>query len=83
MSVIHLNSKESLLKHVADVVFVVLFVGVAMLAIIRPDFIVSWAKRAHPELSEDDNAILWIARLIGVGGLVFSIFFLVIVLRSF
>ena len=60
-----------------------LLLGGAVLAIVRPVVIVHWAKRAHPELPEDDETILWIARLIGVGILGIAVFFLVIVIRSF
>ena len=71
------------MRHLADVLFAMLLLGGAVLAILRPVVIVQWAKRAHPELPEDDETILWIARLIGVGILGIAVFFLVIVVRSF
>jgi hypothetical protein len=71
------------MRHLTDVVFAVLVLGVAVLAILRPVVIVRWAKRAHPDLPEDDETILWIARLVGVGGLGVAAFFLVIIVRSF
>jgi hypothetical protein len=71
------------LGHLTDVVLAALVLGVAVLAILRPVVIVRWAKRAHPDLPEDDETILWIARLVGVGGLGVGLFFLVIVVRSF
>jgi hypothetical protein len=58
---------------------------VAVVAIVRPVVIVRWAKRAkraHPELSEDDESALWIARLVGIEGLGVTAFFWIIVIRS-
>lgn len=52
---------------IADIVFPILMLMGAALAILRPVVIVRWAKRAHPDLPEDDKRVLWIARLIGVG----------------
>jgi hypothetical protein len=71
------------LRHLTDVVLAALVLGVAVLAVLRPVVIVRWAKRAHPDLPEDDETILWIARLVGVGGLGVGLFFLVIIVRSF
>ncbi len=71
------------MRHLTDVVLAALVLGVAVLAILRPVVIVRWAKRAHPDLPEDDETILWIARLVGVGGLGVAVFFLVIIVRSF
>jgi hypothetical protein len=71
------------LRHLTDVVIAALVLGVAVLAILRPVVIVRWAKRAHPDLREEDRKVLWIARLIGVGGLGVAVFFLVIIIRSF
>jgi hypothetical protein len=70
-------------RNLTDVVLAALVLGVAALAILRPVVIVRWAKRAHPDLPEDDETILWIARLLGVGGLGVGLFFLVIIVRSF
>jgi hypothetical protein len=75
--------EEVLLGHLTDVLFPVLMLGGAALAIFRPVVIVRWAKRAHPDLPEDDETILWIARLIGVGILGIAMFILVIIVRSF
>jgi len=71
------------LRHLADVLFAMLLLGGAVLAVLRPVVIVRWAKRAYPDLPEDDETILWIARLVGVGGLGVGLFFLVIIVRSF
>lgn len=71
------------MRHLTDVVLAALVLGVAVLAVLRPVVIVRWAKRAHPDLPEDDETILWIARLVGVGGLGVGLFFLVIIVRSF
>ena len=66
-----------------DVILTGLALGGAVLAIVRPVVIVRWAKWAHPELPEDDETVLLIARIIGVGGLGLAVFLLVIVARSF
>jgi len=71
------------LRHLIDVILVAWLLGVAVLAILRPVVIVRWAKRAHPDLPEDDETILWIARLVGVGGLGVGLCLLVIIARSF
>ncbi len=71
------------MRHLTDVVLAAVVLGGAVLAIFRPVVIVRWAKRAHPDLPEDDETILWIARLMGVGGLGVALFLLVIVVRSF
>lgn len=75
--------EEVFLGQIADVVFPILMVGGAVLAILRPVVIVRWAKRAHPDLPEDDERVLWIARLIGVGLLGIGGFILMIIVRSF
>ena len=75
--------EEVFLGQIADVVFPILMVGGALLAILRPVVIVRWAKRAHPDLPEDDERVLWIARLIGVGLLGIGGFILMIIVRSF
>jgi hypothetical protein len=71
-----------LLKH-RDYTHTAAFLSVAILGIVRPVVIVGWAKHAHPGLMEDDEAALWIARLVGIGGLGVVIFFCVIIIRSF
>ncbi len=71
------------MRHLTDVILVALVLCVAVLAILRPVTILRWAKRAHPDLQEDDNRILWVARIVGLGGLGVAIAFLVIVVRSF
>jgi hypothetical protein len=70
-------------RHVADIIFGVAMLSVAITGIVRPDIIARWAKRAHPELVEDDKSILWITRLIGAGGLCVVAFFWLIIIRSF
>jgi hypothetical protein len=70
------------LRHLTDVVLVALVLCVAVLAILRPVTILRWAKRAHPDLQEDDNSVLWVARIVGLGGLGVAIAFLVIIVRS-
>jgi hypothetical protein len=71
------------LGQIADLIFPILMVAGAVLAILRPVVIVRWAKRAHPDLVEDDERVLWIVRLIGVGLLAIGGFILMIIVRSF
>lgn len=71
------------MRHVVDIVLAVSALSMALLGILRPVVIVRWAKQAHPELRENDETLLSITRLIGVGGLCIALFFLVIVIRSF
>jgi uncharacterized membrane protein YidH (DUF202 family) len=70
------------LRHLTDIVFAACLISVAVLAILHPVVIVRWAKRAHPELREDDQTVLRIARFVGVGALGVAVFFLVIIVRS-
>ncbi len=71
------------MRHLTDVIFVALVLCVAVLAILRPVTILRWAKRAHPDLQEDDNRVLWVARIVGLCGLGVAIAFLVVIVRSF
>jgi len=70
------------MRHVADVLFATVLLTVAVIAIVRPVVIVRWARRAHPQLEEDDQSVLWIARLVGIGGLGVTAFFCMIIFRS-
>ena len=70
------------MRHVAVVFFALSMTIVALTGIFRPDVIVGWAKNAHPRLTDDDKSVLWITRFIGVGGLLATAFFWVIVIRS-
>ena len=71
------------MEQLTGVFLVALLVGFPAFAILRPDVLVRWAKRAHPELSEDDPTVLWLARLVGVGGLGVAVFCVVMIVRSF
>ena len=77
------TAEEVLLRHLADLLFAALMLGVAILAVLRPVVIVRWAKRAHPEIPEGDLRILWITRLIGMVGLGLAVLLSVIIIRSF
>jgi hypothetical protein len=55
---------------------------VAVIAIVRPVVIVRWARQAHPQLEEDDPSFLWIARIVGIGGLGVTAFFCIIIFRT-
>lgn len=71
------------MRHVIDVLFVLAFFGLGILGVMRPHVIIEWAKRAHPQLTVDDKAVLLLARLIGAGIFCFAVFFAMIILRSF
>jgi len=71
------------MRHLADVLFAVAMIAGALTAIIRPAVVVGWAKRAHPQLDEDDQAALWVAKLVGIGGLGVALFISLIIFRSF
>ena len=71
------------MRQVADALIPILMVLGALLAIFRPVVILRWAKRAHPDLPEDDERVLWIARLIGVGLFGIGGFILIVIVRSF
>ena len=71
------------MRHLADVIFALLMFGAASIAVLRPVIILRWAKRAYPDLPEEDETILWIARVVGLGGLGVVGFFLLIIIRSF
>ncbi len=57
--------------------------GFAISGILRPVIILRWAKRAHPELAEDNQAALWTARLVGFVGFGVTVFYFIIIIRSF
>jgi hypothetical protein len=42
-----------------------LFVLIGVWAIVHPAGVIGWAKHAHPELREDDPAVVFYARFIG------------------
>ena len=71
------------MTHLTDIFVAVLIWGVALFSYLRPVIIIGWAKRAHPDISEDDETVLRITRLIGFGILGVATFFSVIVVRSF
>lgn len=74
--------EEGFLGHIADVIFPILMIVGAVFAILRPVVIVRWAKRAHPDLPEDDERVLWIARFIGVVLLGIGGFILMIIVSA-
>jgi hypothetical protein len=69
------------LRHLTGIVFATFLISVAVIAIFRPVVIVRWAKRAHPDLRDDDQTVLRIARFVGVGALGVAVFFLFIIVR--
>jgi len=69
-------------ERVVDVFVAVMMVGICALIIVRPVVVLQWARRAHPQVAEDDANALSIVRLVGVGGLFVTGFFLLVVLQS-
>jgi hypothetical protein len=51
--------------------------AVGIWAILFPQGILGWAKRAHPTLDPDDSSLWWVPRLIGVCFLIFELLFLI------
>jgi hypothetical protein len=45
-------------RHGADLIFGIAMLSGAVIAIVRPDIIIRWAKRAHSQLAEDDEIVL-------------------------
>ena len=70
------------MQHLVDIGVAALLVFVVGTAILRPEQIIRWARRAHPSLSDADETTLSIARGIGLGGLVILLFIAVLILRS-
>ena len=70
------------MRHVADVLFALLFLGFSVMGIARPAIIADWAKMSHPEFTGDDRPLLITVRMIAIMGLILSIFFSVIIFRS-
>ena len=70
------------MERVVDVFVAVMMVGICALIIVRPVVVLQWARRAYPQIAEDDANALSIVRLVGVGGLFVTGFFLLVVLQS-
>lgn len=67
---------------VGFVIGIALLVCVGVLGILRPVVLVRWAKGAHPEIPEDDAAVLWFVRFTCLWGVVIGLFLLLRALRS-
>lgn len=70
------------MRHIADFVFVLVFVSLSIVAIVRPTVIANWAKMAHQDFTGNDVSVIFIVRVIGVGTLALSAFLAVIMFRS-
>lgn len=71
------------MRHVADVVIVLGWIGLAMVCVFRPVIMARWVKQAHPNLDENDRTVLWFIRILGVGNLALSVALSVVIIRSF
>lgn len=71
------------MRHVADVVFVLCWLGLATVCVFRPVIMARWVKQAHPSLDENDRTILWFIRILGIGNLALSLALSVVIIRSF
>ena len=71
------------MRHLADVLFAASMLGAFTMGALRPVVIARWLKSADPEIREDDPRVLWIVRVVGIGGLVISVFMSLIIVRSF
>ena len=54
----------------------------AIIGIARPAVIIRWAQRAYPQLEEDDQFVLSLARFIGIVGSCVMLFYWVLFIRS-
>ena len=63
--------------------FLLIFIGLSILSVVRPSVVAGWAKSAHPEFAGNEAQLLRIVKLIGVGGLLVSILFALPAIRAF
>jgi hypothetical protein len=50
-----------------DLLFALSFIGVGIWSIVYPSGLLGWARRAHPDATENSPAALVIARVVGAG----------------
>ena len=58
------------------------FFLVGVWSVFRPGGMIAWARRAHPELRQDDPIIQFYVRLIGTAFIIVSIVVTAAILRS-
>jgi len=64
------------LTQATGILCAITLIGVAILGIVHPSIVVSWARRAQPSLAEDDPVALRFMRFICVGGWGITLFIL-------
>jgi hypothetical protein len=58
------------------------FFLIGVWSVLRPAGMIGWARRAHPELREDDPVIQFYVKLIGTAFIIVSIVLTAAILRS-
>ncbi len=58
------------------------FFLIGVWSVLRPAGMIGWARRAHPELREDDPVIQFYVKLIGTAFIIVSIVVTAAILRS-
>ncbi len=71
------------MRHFVDVVMGLFFLGITTMCVIRPAVMARWVKQAHPNVDENDKTLLRFIRFIGAVGLGMSVFFSIVIIRSF
>jgi hypothetical protein len=56
--------------------------GLSTLCIVRPAIAINWAKKAHPEYAGDGAEIVWVVKLIGIGGVFIGLYIVALVVRA-
>ena len=56
--------------------------GLSTLCIVRPEVVIGWAKRAHPEYAGDGSEIVWVVKLIGGGGFFIGLYIVALIVRA-
>jgi hypothetical protein len=69
-------------RNTEDMLFGAMLSSVAIIGIARPVVIIRWAQRAHPQIEEDDQFVLSLARFIGIIGSCVMLFYWVLFIRS-
>jgi hypothetical protein len=56
--------------------------GLSALCIVRPEVVIGWAKRAHPEYAGDGSEIVWVVKLIGGGCFFMGLYIVALIVRA-
>jgi hypothetical protein len=56
--------------------------GMSTLCLLRPAIVIGWAKGAHPKYKGDGTEIVWVVKLIGVGGFFIGLDIVAMIVRA-